>query len=748
LAPLSAGASCELVRRLWHGVDSQWAAECHRATGGNPFLLTELARELSAAGEGEPAEIVGAQVSRIDRTVARRLNACGADADTVAEAVAILGGAATAGDVASLAGLPDSAVLNASDALRAAGLFAQQAGTMTFAHPLVRSAVLRAVPPGRASTRHLAAARHLHVRDGPSERVPAHLMNVEPGSDAWVRGRLVEAAEAALNAGAPRSAIALLERALAERAESPADASLRASLGRAALRVDPVLATAQLRRAYDSTSELGDRVGLALDLAVGYQTTQRVADAVELLDALSAELRAADAPRAWTLRIEAELLAQAFFDPNARRLRTQRLGNAVATLDGTEPAERLIIVQQGIQEAHYGTASRTRELAERAWGDGDLRHVAGSLETPALMWVPYLRMYVDDVGWTIDLMHEWLREAARTGSPILAALAHGVLSDAFWRGGALADAEAAAHAGWAVARDIGPQFPGWWISLAALIQAQIARGEPETALATLRDHDLADGPPPEIMLVPLMRAVRAEAKLATGATREAAHELTATWEWIEREGAPSPGCWRFPGTLVDALLALDQHSDARDVARTWLSRTRAFGTRSTFGIAQRALGLATGGRDGLELLAAAESTLAASTARVEHARAQLELGAALRRANRRRDSREPLRKALDTATRLGAATLAERARTELQAAGARPRRTLLSGADALTPSERRVAQLAANGLTNREIAAALFVTRKTVERHLGQTYLKLGTNHRDQLGPLLNNTQLDAPAGS
>src|SRR5207248_10526782 len=113
-------------------------------------------------------------------------------------------------------------------------------------------------------------------------------------------------------------------------------------------------------------------------------------------------------------------------------------------------------------------------------------------------------------------------------------------------------------------------------------------------------------------------------------------------------------------------------------------------------------------------------------------KARTELGAALRRAKRRADSREHLRKALELATICGAAALATRAENELLATGARPRRIALSGVQSLTPSERRVAERAANGPTNREIAQALFVTQRTVEVHLTSIYRKLAISSRSR----------------
>ena len=120
-------------------------------------------------------------------------------------------------------------------------------------------------------------------------------------------------------------------------------------------------------------------------------------------------------------------------------------------------------------------------------------------------------------------------------------------------------------------------------------------------------------------------------------------------------------------------------------------------------------------------------------ARLERARALTDLGAMLRRRNRRVEAREILREAVDAAHRCGAKSLAAQAETELRATGARPRRVVLSGLDSLTASERRIAELAGQGLTNREIAQMLFITARTVEGHLTSVFRKLGVDSRDEL---------------
>ena len=148
------------------------------------------------------------------------------------------------------------------------------------------------------------------------------------------------------------------------------------------------------------------------------------------------------------------------------------------------------------------------------------------------------------------------------------------------------------------------------------------------------------------------------------------------------------------------------------------------------GISLHTLGVA---RESEELLREALAVLETSDVRLINVRTQLDLGILVRRAGRTEEAREILRVALDTAHRLGAAPVADRAEAELRASGAKPRRAQLTGLEALTASERRVAELAGQGMTNREIAQALFVTARTVEGHLTQVFRKLDVPSRESL---------------
>jgi DNA-binding NarL/FixJ family response regulator len=197
--------------------------------------------------------------------------------------------------------------------------------------------------------------------------------------------------------------------------------------------------------------------------------------------------------------------------------------------------------------------------------------------------------------------------------------------------------------------------------------------------------------------------------------------------------------------VAPELVDEDVH-EARAAAERVLSEAHRWGTPRAIGMALRAAGLVESGKRGIELLSEAVAVLEASPARLEYARGLLDLGAALRRANRAVAARDPLRRALDVADACGSPPLVERIRHELRAAGARPRRPRLLGAEALTASERRIAAMAAEGLSNREIAQALFITKKTVESHLSNAYRKLGIRSRTELTAALRGVY--SPAGS
>lgn len=733
LAPLTDEGVSELVRQSLPDSDTELHRACASATGGNPFLLSELMAELRRTPAIDAAEVPSLAIDRVDRAVACRLVEVGPEARGLAVAVAVLGAAADTPLAARLAGLSDQAARAAADALRGAGLLAGESGRrLAFVHPLVRSAVEREVPSAQRSGAHLAAARIVDLETGAVERVGAHLLHVEPGSDQWVRARLTAAADAASGAGSPRAALALLERALAERCGPPTP-GLRERLGRAALGIEPALAALHLRAAYEQAADPAGRVERALELSVALQGSSRWTEAVVLLEELGEELLREGADRGLWLRVQGELLAQSFFDERHRARWRAWLERAVDDLDVASDGDAAltVLLQQAVAEVVDGSADRGRELGWAAWADGRLVD-ANDRESPAIWWVTYVGLYTGDLALAESAISRELRDAARAGSSTALAYASTQLAELELRRGDLRASAEAAETAWAVCDELGPDFWCWWITLAARMQAAIARGHPNEALRMIADTGLVDDDLPPVMALPLLRAQRPAARIAAGDAARGVPELLLAHRWaVER--APSPGGWLTGTHVVDGLLALGRRKEADAFASEWLAGTVAFGADLTIGLAQRALGLCRDGGEQLELLEQAELTLSRTAARHEHARALLELGACLRRANRKADARPPLRRALDLSVRSGADATAGRAREELAATGSRPRNVLLEGVEALTASERRVARMAAAGASNPEIAAALFVTRKTVEKHLGNAYLKLGISSRAEL---------------
>jgi DNA-binding CsgD family transcriptional regulator len=235
----------------------------------------------------------------------------------------------------------------------------------------------------------------------------------------------------------------------------------------------------------------------------------------------------------------------------------------------------------------------------------------------------------------------------------------------------------------------------------------------------------------------LLLPARGRMRLAEGRTSLALADFLACGDRHSSDANRSPALWSWRSEAALALAALGSHERAGVLAEQELALARQLNTSRALGVALRARGLVAAGRDGLAHLTQAVNVLAGSSAILEHARALLDLGAALRRSGRRADARTLLYDSLDRANQCGASALAARASEELLAAGARPHRSRSTGPDALTPSERRIARLAADGHSNPEIAQALFLTRRTVETHLTHAYQKLGINSRERLADVL-----------
>jgi DNA-binding CsgD family transcriptional regulator len=722
--PLTPDGSAALVaERLGEG-DPEFFAACHRAAHGNPFLLGELCATMRADGVA-PTAAAAPVVERLGpRNIAHssltRIGRVAPDARQLVQAAALLGQDAELRHAAALAELELAEAARLADSLVELGVLASSA-PLAFVHPVVRTAILEDQPAGTRALLHARAAR-LHAHDGASgEVVCAHLMEAAPAGDDWVVEQLLGTAGAALDKGAPETATSLLARALAEPPSAGRRVEVLMELGRSeALGPDPASAVQHLRAALDMVHERGLRDELVAELM---STLWHLGRRAELLDLARAELERCDpdVEVESRRRLEAALIAGLKFNVAHYDELDSRLEALAPELTGESPAERAILAvlaQRQVERAE--PVELAVDAAQRALENGLLADHAPSLRAPAGV---ALRALIESDEY--DAAGRWIGEglelARKGGSRIGLLTAHRFLAELAYCSGDLAAAEADARLVANSWRDFHSLAA--FCAAATLAQALVARGrleEADEALAELGDGRQYPGFPNSVVSL-----AHGELAMARGDHDSALSRFTRAGD----DFVYSP--WR-PGAAAASLL-LGERSEAMALADEELARARRFGAPRSLGIALRSAGLCEGGDRGLELLEESIDVLASSPAKLERALSLCELGAAMRRAKRRVDSRPLLRQSLELAHRCGAGPLEERAGTELRASGARPRRLAMSGVESLTASELRVCRLAVEGLTNAEIAQALFVTRRTIETHLGSAYRKLEIKSRAEL---------------
>lgn len=732
-AALSEDAVTRVLAEHLDGVpEPGFAAACRRLTGGNPFLLTELATELAEANVPPVASAVsrlgGVVPDRVGASVRRRLATLTPDARALAEATAILGTSAELPVAAAVAGLGEPESARAARALADAHLLAD-AGEARFRHPLLRTAVEAAMPAPERVVRHARAADLLAARGAPSGRIAVHLLAAGGGrGDERAVEHLRAAAAGATAEGLPEHAATLLRRALDEPAANRAEV-LR-ELGVAEASAFAPTAAERLREALALTDDPAARADVALRLVLAEYQRGRTGAAVDV--ALAAIEDAARHPELREPRLLLEALAALVgrYDLAALPRVRGRIQALAATLAGATPAERFVL-SVAASEQPATTAAELVASTQRA--------IAVLDEDP--LPFPYRGigeasqlLHADAAGEAQAFAAERVRRAQATGSPVQHAVAIAVRALVALETGALPAAAADLDDAMATLRDVGElraeddQSPLGIAAFRVLLHAEQAEfAQAEALLAAVG----LDGELPERMTLNPLLYARGTLRLLAGRPEAASADFRELGRRHEAWGIrrPSPP-WR--SALALALGATDE---ARRLAHDELELARAWGTARAIARATRAVALT--GDTPIPLLSDAEARLADGPWRLDRVRVRCDLGAALRRAGERLQARAILAAALDEAHACGAEALARRAADELRRSGARPRRRAISGLDALTPSELRVAELAAAGRSNREIAQALFVTLATVETHLTRVYRKLDVSGRSALAAAL-----------
>jgi len=330
---------------------------------------------------------------------------------------------------------------------------------------------------------------------------------------------------------------------------------------------------------------------------------------------------------------------------------------------------------------------------------------------------------------SFDIATSLVGQAQRAGSTMWQVEALGVRAYAGYRLGRLADAEADARGALEGSRQLFGTSS--YIALTALIYTLIARGDVAGALRAAESYAVPEGREDG--------AITSMVDESVGRALTAVGRLDEGLDWLFRAGEQMKGVgvrcaemsnWRI--SAANALRQAGRRAEAAEVLEPALVAARRSGEPLGLGRVLRIAALLENPVS-IDTLRESVAVLEHSDLRLKHAESVVELGSALRRANLRRDAREPLATGLELAAMCGASPLIERAGRELADAGGRPRKVQRTGVDSLTSSEHRVARLAADGLTNREIAQTLFIQPKTVENHLSSVFRKLSIDSRADL---------------
>ncbi len=729
--PLGAAAVSELIgTRLEEPADPEFVAASHRATGGNPLLLQELLRALAAEGvrpSADRVEVVNDLGPRAaSRAVLVRLARLPGEAARVARALAVLGDGAELWAAAELSRVGEQEAADATGALAASEILHPDP-PLGFVHPLVRDAVYLELSPGERELQHARAAELLRTGGAPAEQVAAHLLLAPGAEGAWVAETLRAAAAAATSRGAGESSIPYLSRTLDEPLDPDERAQVLRDLGEAEVQHVGPLATEHLAQAYDALTDPRARAEVAMLLSWALIFTGRAPEA----RAVAARAHDEAPPEPADLRqgLEALELFTGYF--------------------GAGDHDRLVALERyrsGFEIDSVGSAMLVGAAAYD-WGNmcGPIDECAAMARQ--LLDAPELFVYDQGMFWcgatlilvyaeepdALDMWDRIFADVYRGGSLFVALTANlwGGYTAMLW--GRLDEAlerfSSANEQGllWGAGKRIDH------VPAAFIAQILVERGEPAAAREALDVARVKD-PARGHFAGCLWRRAEVEVLLAEGRLDEALAAADAFGEAIGRLDNPAGHPWRtVKAEVLDRLGRLD---DAAELADQELELARAWGAPGAIGRALRIGGTARRA-DGIEALREAVEVLEGSQMRLELAKALYALGTAIRLTRKPTEAREPLQRALELAGACGATALADRTRSELRASGVRPRREALSGVDSLTPSERRVADLAAAGRTNREIAQELYVTPKTVEVHLSNTYRKLEISGRRELSSAL-----------
>jgi DNA-binding CsgD family transcriptional regulator len=578
---------------------------------------------------------------------------------------------------------------------------------------------------GERAIAHARAAEILGAEGEPADRLALHLLHTHRNGSAGTTATLREAARLAVDRGAPETAAAYLERALEEPPPPELHSRIEMELGLAQLAARRDVAATRLLVRAVTELEPADRAAGALAAGRALGLIGRFEEAATVLELALPPLRP---PSEVELLVEAEFIANASLIADRLPLALERMQHYREADAPAGTGRELMVVHQAALQLRRATPSAAaRALLDKVLASGAVLRE----ESLVLAWALMPLVFIDRLRDVEAICSEFMRLGEQRGSAYL--VAHLAFPRAFaaLRLGRLREAEE--YGRWSLeqklARGMTDGRP--WHGV-PLIDALVEQGDLQAAEVALASLGTPESPPEQVGWAALLEA-RGRLRLAQARPEEALADLLEAGRRFERLQYNHPGFTVWRCDAARALALLGEQAEAKRLALEHFDLARATELPRPIGMA--ALGLATVSlpREALPMLQEAVESLERTPASLEFAKTVVEYGAALRRAGKRMEARDHLRRGLELAYRAGARPLATRAREELVAAGGRPRKPVFTGIDALTASELRVARMAATGATNRDIAQRLFVTQKTIETHLRHVFEKLNISRREEL---------------
>jgi DNA-binding CsgD family transcriptional regulator len=722
-APLDDAAAADLLERvLGWSPDLAFLTACMAATGGKPALLTAVAEASRTQGATAPP-FENLVLSGLASCLHVRLRRISPQALAVVRAVAVLGVDATLDRVAVLAQIDAVTTAEVTTRLCRARLLCVAGNTVTFAYPLLRHVIVQQAPLATQRDLHANAARLLHEVGAPNDSIAGHLVAAPALGEQWPSDVLRAAARSALGAGAPAEAVAYLRRALGEPLPDTSRSELLAELGLAETYVDVVPATRHLTEAVErmlpqQNSEAALHLARLLAAAGDHRTAVRVVTS-----------RTQRTTTDLLCLVELHLCAEATAPRGA-----ELLSRLPAPRDTDDRGRWLSLLAMRASWAGR-SAGEAGQLAERA-----LMHLRPTPET--LSSIVRSVLVLAHAGRVLEahercdelvaLTRRWQHRpglaAARSARTVVGRLL-GRLPAAAQDGREALDLLAACGA---------PKAAGETVEhLARLVEVLVDLGANDEANELIERSELDDAVPNTWSGMALLHA-RGRLRSASGQHAHAARDLLAVGARSRAWEAVNPAVVPWHSSLALALDGLGESSQACRHAEVAVGRARRWGAPGPLGVALRTHAAVAGGRAGLAMLEESAAVLERAESTLDRASSLLQYGKALNDQGQPVAARQALRAAIELAERSGHTELSCSARLALSACGGRQSKPRQSGIASLTAAELRTATLAAAGRKNREIAATLFVRRRTVEIHLTNVYRKLGIDGRSGLPVALN----------